>query len=55
MSDSEIRETEQIQQMYNMDREQISLKTLMTDTYDNLDRVTSVDEIGSDHLNLQKV
>ena len=31
------KETEQVQQMYNMDEEQTSLKTLVTDTYDKLD------------------
>ena len=30
------KETEKIQQMYNMDEEQRSLKTLVTYTYDNL-------------------
>ena len=37
--------------MYNMDEEQMSLKTLATDTYDSLNEVTSIGEIESDHLN----
>ena len=45
------KETEQVQQMYNMDEEQTSLKTLATDTYDSIDQVTSISQIGSDHLN----
>ena len=31
------KETEQIQQMYNMDKEQVSLKILTTDTFDSFD------------------
>ena len=31
-----VKETGQIQWMYNMDKEQTSLKTLVTDTYDSL-------------------
>ena len=31
----EERETEQIQQMFNLDEEQTSFKTLATDTYDS--------------------
>ena len=30
------KETEQVQQIYNMDEEQTSLKTLATDMYDTL-------------------
>ena len=49
------KETEQIQWMYNMDKEHTSLKTLVTDTYISLDQIGSVNEITTDHLNLQKV
>ena len=30
--------------MYNMDKEQTMLKVLATDSYDNLNRINSVDE-----------
>ena len=39
------KETEQTQQMYNMDEGQTSLKTLATDTYNSLDLVNSINEI----------
>ena len=35
--------------MYNMDEEQTALKFLTQDTYDNLNRITSVDETIIDH------
>ena len=38
--------------MYNMDEGETSLKTLVTDTYDSLDQVSSINEIATDHLNL---
>ena len=40
--------------MYNMDDEHTSLKTLVADTYDNLNRRDFLDEIPitSEHLNL---
>ena len=38
--------------MYNMNEEQTALKVLAADTYDNLNRINSVDEIIVDHLNL---
>ena len=41
-----------MQQMYNMDEEQTSLKTLAMDTYDSLNRVGTIDEIAKDELNL---
>ena len=41
--------------MFNLDEEQTSLKTLATDTYDRFDRVGSLEEIKSEHLNLYKV
>ena len=48
----EERDTDQIQQMFNLDEDQTSLKTLATDTYDNLNCVGSVEEVRSEHLNL---
>ena len=49
----EERQIEQIQQMFKLDEEQISLKTLATnDTYDNLSHTNSLDDIRSEHLNL---
>ena len=40
--------------MYSMDKEQISLKTLVADTYDSLNRIDSLDEIPitSEHSDL---
>ena len=38
--------------MYNVDEEQASLKTLVTDKYDSLNQVSSINEIATDHLNL---
>ena len=49
------KEAEQMQKMFNMDEEQTSLKTLATDTYDSLNQVSSMKEISTEHLNLQKV
>ena len=46
------KESEQIQQMYNIDEEQTAFKGLATDTYDNLNRINSVDKSIVDHLNL---
>ena len=37
--------------MYNMDEEQTTLK-LLTDTYDSLNKLNSIDETAMDHLNL---
>ena len=49
----EEREIEQIQQMFNLDEEQMSLKTLATsNTCDNLSHVSSLEEVRSEHLNL---
>ena len=48
----EERETDQIQQMFYLDEDHTSLKTLATDTYDNLNCVSSVEEVRSEHLNL---
>ena len=46
------KEPEQIQQMYNMDKDQRALKALATDTYDSLNNIHSADEIIVDHLNV---
>ena len=46
------RETEQIQQMFNLDEEQIALKKLAIDTYDSLNCLSSLEEVQSEHLNL---
>ena len=46
------KETEQIQQLYNMDKEQTTLKWLATDAFDSLNRINSKDETAMDHLNL---
>ena len=46
------RKTKQIQQMYNMDEEQTSLKALTTDTSDSLNHIGLINEITSNHLNL---
>ena len=60
----EERETEQIQQLFNLDEEQTSLKTLATDMYDSLSKINShsfnlyyikgKDMILSDFLSRQK-
>ena len=46
------KESQQLQQMYYMDKEQTALKVLAMDTYDSLNRINSVDETMVDHLNL---
>ena len=46
------KETHQIQQMFNLDEEQTSLKLLVTDTCDSLNYVHLLEEIKSEHLNL---
>ena len=43
------KESEQIQQIYNMNKDQTALKVLVTDNYDNLNRINLVDEIILDH------
>ena len=48
----EEREIEQLQQMLNLDEEQISSKTLTTDTYDSLNKINSLESIIQGHLNL---
>ena len=51
----EERGTDQIQQMFNLDEEKTSLKTLTIGTYDSLNCVSSLEEIRSEHVNLWKV
>ena len=41
---SKEKESEQIQQMYNMDEKQRALKLLVTDTYDSLNRIKAIEE-----------
>ena len=41
--------------MLNMDEDKTALKALVTDTYDSLDCVGSLQEITQEHLNLWKV
>ena len=50
----EEREIEQIQQMFNLDKRQTSLKMLATDMYDSLDKINSLEDIilVQEHLNL---
>ena len=38
--------------MFNLEEEQTLLKTLVTDTFDNLKQVGYLEEIKSEHLNL---
>ena len=49
---NEERETDQTQQMFNLDEEQTALKMLATDTYDSLSWVSSLEEIKSEHIKL---
>ena len=48
------RKTEQIQQLFNLDEEQTSLKTFATDAYDSLSKINSLEDIAlaQEHLNL---
>ena len=48
---NEEREIEQIQQMFNLDKNQTSLKTLATDTYDSLNKINSLENRRQEHLN----
>ena len=52
LTTKEEREIDQIQQMFNLDEEQTSLRMLATDTYDSFSQVGSLEEIRSAHLNL---
>ena len=42
----EERETQQIQQLFNFDKEQTSLKALTTDIYDSLSKINSLEDIA---------
>ena len=48
----EERELEQLQQMLNLEDEQTSLKSLVTNTQDNFNRVNSEENLRPGHLNL---
>ena len=48
----EERELEQLQQMLNLDDEQTSLKSLATNTHDNLNKVSAEEDLRPAHLNL---
>ena len=43
---------EQIQQMFNLDEEQTSLKALATDMYDSLNKINSLENMRQGNLNL---
>ena len=46
------KELEQLQQMLNLDDEQTSLKPLVTSTHDNLNSISSEDNLRPKHLNI---
>ena len=46
------RDIEDIQQMFNLNEEQTSLNALTTDTYDNRNKINSLENIRQEHLNL---
>ena len=48
------KEAEQIQQVFNLEEEQPSLKTLATDMYDSLSKINSLEDMAlvQEHLNL---
>ena len=48
----EERELEQLQQMLSLEDEKTSLKSLVTNTQDNLSRVNSEENLRLGHLNL---
>ena len=48
----EEKEIEQLQQMLNLEDEQTSLKSLVTNTQDNFSRVNSEDNLRLGHLNV---
>ena len=41
-----------MQQMFNLDEEQTSLKTLATNMYDSLNKINSLENIRQGHVNL---
>ena len=47
----EEREIEQIQQMFNLDEDQTSLKALATYTYGKLNKINSLEHMRPRHLN----
>ena len=49
---NEEREIEQIQQMFNLEKDQTSLKTLARDAYDSLNKINSLENVRQEHLNL---
>ena len=50
----EEREIEQIQQMFNLEKGQTSLKTLATDMYGSLNKINSLENVtvAQEHLNI---
>ena len=48
----EERELEQLQQMLDLDGEQTSLKTLMANSHDNLNKISSEEDLRPGHLNI---
>ena len=50
----EEREMEQIQQMFNLEEEQTSLKALATDMYDYLNKINSLENMRQGYLKLVK-
>ena len=48
----EERELEHLQQMLNLDDEQTSLKSLVTTTHENLNKISSGEDLRQGHLNL---
>ena len=48
----EEREADEIQQMFNLDEEQTSLKMLAIETYDSLNHISSLEKIRSEHFNV---
>ena len=48
----EEKEIEQLQQMLNLEAEQTSLKSLVTNAQDNFSRVNSEENLRVEHLNL---
>ena len=51
----EEKEMEQLQQVLNLEHEQTSLKSLVTNTRDNFSRVNSKENLRQGHLNFKKV
>ena len=52
LTSREEREVEQLQQMLHLDDEQTSLKPLVMNTHDNLNSISSEDNLRPGHLNL---